>query len=404
MLLGRVWAFLSQNRVIVAIIAIAWIWTIVSIARSDRQWDFKTYYYASIAYFAGNSPYQIENLQSPSIKKIELPFVYPPLACYFFRPLTLLPYWLAYQFWLWIKVLVCIYLIWLWRRAFCPRESLALFTLVASLAYISALYRDLAAGNVSVIEQAILWTGFYWFLRGNRCRFAVAIAAASVFKITFVFFLLALLVSSVKKNIPAFILGVGLTATYLAANWIVSPDIFAEFLYTVAGIKELGRSFNHSTLALLGESWQLLSGDNGLENTSGTIIFGIYLIIASAVLFLTIKFLIRVGRDKSDDLPTLTLYALSFAYALIMPRMKNYTFVLLIVPSLYVMTSCVRRQLATLLTLFLILPLIRFSDPLKFPAPYFWFHSWIVAAALWIALLLWRSYSVNLATPEKDTQ
>lgn len=338
------------------------------------------------------------------MKKIDLPFVYPPLTCYFFRPFTLLPYELAYQFWLWFKIIAGIYLVWLWRRMFCSREPLLLFMLVVSLAYISAFYRDLAAGNVGIIEQAMLWTGFYWLLRGNRYRFAVAIVAASVFKITFVFFLLALFVSNIRKNIPAFALGVGLTAIYLAANWIISPVVFDEFLRTAADIKELGRSFNHSTLALVGETRQLLSGANGLGNASGTIIFSTYLIIACAVLALTIRFLIQVGRDKSADLPMLTIYALCFAYALIVPRMKDYTFSLLIVPSLYVITSCVRRRFGVLLALVLIFPLIRFSDPLSFPASYFWFHSWIVAVVLWVALLLWATYGVNPAEPERGTR
>ena len=88
----RVASFFKNKNVQLALLALAWIWTIASIATKDNQWDFKVYYYATIAQSEGDNPYDLEVLNKHSPNKIIFPFVYPVVTCYFFRPLTLLPY------------------------------------------------------------------------------------------------------------------------------------------------------------------------------------------------------------------------------------------------------------------------------------------------------------------------
>ena len=45
---------------------------------SKLQWDFQTYYYASVAHDAGLNPYDTNNLSQLAHKTILLDYVYPP--------------------------------------------------------------------------------------------------------------------------------------------------------------------------------------------------------------------------------------------------------------------------------------------------------------------------------------
>lgn len=230
----RIIATLRGRYLLTGVILAVWLVTIISIATSGRQWDFRTYYYAAIAHAAGENPYDLAVLNKYSQNEIDLPFVYPPLTCYFFRPFTYLPYDTAYQFWLWLKVAIAIYLIWLWRTRFIRWGPLPLMILIVSAAFQSALYRDLASGNVSLLEQAVLWTGFLWLLEQKPYRFALAVVLAALFKVTLAFFSCHGFVYTAQESMPS-------SGSRLLAPVCLLSNILGDRRTTLLGLLSNGR-------------------------------------------------------------------------------------------------------------------------------------------------------------------
>ncbi len=384
---GRLLAFIRDDRVLTATILIVWLVMIISIGNRDRLWDFKTYFYASVAQAQGENPYDLEALNRYSHDKIELPFVYPLAICYLFRPLTWLPYGVAYHVWLWLKVVIAVYLFWLWRTRFIRWGPLWLMLLIGSGAFLSALYRDLTAGNVALIEQALLWTGFWWLLESKPFRFAVAVAFAAIFKFTFALFLPLLLLTQTRRRWQAVAVGGTMVMGYALINWSLSAPQFREFVEIGANLKEYTTSFNHSTLAVFHDVGGLLIGTRIDSAGSAAVVMALYLMFAVVLATLTFKCLRRNWPIDTRAKLLWTMCALCLLYALVLPRMKNYTQLLLIVPTLLVITGGIQRKGQIALALLLLLPRIKMAAPDTVFGFYQYLHPWIMTVVIWIGFL-----------------
>ncbi len=380
-------SFISDDRVLTGIILIVWLVMIISIGNRDRLWDFKTYYYASVAQAHGENPYDLEALNRYAHDKIELPFVYPVTTCYLFRPFTRLPYNVAYHIWLWLKVVIAVYLFWLWRTRFIRWGPLWLMLLIGSGAYLSALYRDLTAGNVALIEQAFLWTGFWLLLDKKPFQFAVAVAFAAVFKFTLALFLPLLLLSRIRNRWPALLLGGAIVSGYATANWMLDPQLFREFVAVGTSLKEYTAAFNHSTLAVFHDIGKLVLGAGVDSSGNAVVIFMLYAVFAAIVAAVTFK---AVRQHWPIDSPAKLLWvgcALCFLYALALPRTKNYTQLLLIVPTFIVVSCGLSRKWAIIFTILLLLPRIKMAAPDTIFGFYQYLHPWIMTVMVWIGFL-----------------
>lgn len=133
--------------------------------KNKYQWDFKTYYFAGRANALGLNPYEKDSLQRLARQRISFLYHYPPYTLWFFSLFSRFSYSTAYTIYLVFKcALLCALLI-LWSRVFLKKEAGFLFFVFCFLAFNSTIYVDLVAGNVSIIEQFFLWTGFYFLLR-----------------------------------------------------------------------------------------------------------------------------------------------------------------------------------------------------------------------------------------------
>lgn len=392
---SRIVSFFKRRNVQLALLLIAWVWTIAAIAAKETQWDFKVYYYATVAQAHGENPYDLEVLNKFSPDKIIYPFVYPVLTCYFFRPLTMLPYGVAYQVWLFLKVALAIYLIWLWRKHFLQWGALPLMILIATGTYLGAMYRDFNSGNVTLIEQVLLWTGFYWLLEEKPYRFTLAVVAAALFKVSLAVFLVALLFTRFRNRATALALGVILVAGYVAVVWASDPQAFDNLLQTGAKIREYTADFNHSTLAVVHDIGKLFAGA-AVESGSGrSIVIGIYLAIAAAVGVITLRSLKNLKDLGRREALYMTICGLCLLFALVMPRMKNYTFVILAVPTYLMLTSGMSRRVATVLTILLVLPRIKIAAPETVFGFYQYIHPWLMAVVIWVVFISYTRRGVS---------
>jgi hypothetical protein len=322
---------------------------------ADQQWDFTIYYWADKTAQAGLNPYQVENLKNVSGLPLWLTYVYPPMTLWVFRPFSIMAYGEAYFVWLGLKLAVLAGLIVLWRRYFLRQIWSLLFLFVLVFGFDSALFWDLRSGNIALFETALLYLSFVAILKGRFRLFALMIVLISLFKVTTLFFLLLLLFFPVRRRWRLILSAAGLFALVMTANYLFEPGMYSAYLSRAWSVDERARDFNYSLIAFLQDLTEIVSAGRWPEFLSR---LPLVLAIASGLAILAAggASLRRIWRKGVSESPLHTIFLACFTYALIFPRLKCYTLVLLIVPMFYLMRTVTVGHVVPALTLLLCLP------------------------------------------------
>lgn len=357
---------------------------------NEYQWDFRTYYYAAKSLQSGLDPYSTEDLSSLSGSEIRLPYTYPPATLWLFSPFTFIPYEYSSRVWLLLKIVALIALVVIWKRVFL-QESLEASLLVFSLvAFHAALYLDLASGNISVFEQLGIWLALLCLVRSRLTLFCILIVWVSFIKIAPIVFLSLPIVMKTRNAVKCAVISFVAFSALIAANYIAMPDLFGSFARTISSIDERGIS-NACTYAFIMDSADILEEKN-LIHLPATVPLIAYFSLAIAILGVALaRFRAGFVRDQRPDImASISLFALT--YALIMPRLKSYSYVLLIPVGYYVLRRHIHSEVVYYLLLVL-MGLIAFAaGPLPLSAslkelllPY---QALLFAAFLWAVMIL----------------
>jgi len=366
------------------------------------QWDFRTYYFAAKAHAAGLNPYDIQNLRKVSPVGIEpaQDFLYQPVALYFFYPLGLLDFSEAYQIYLFLKIILVIYLFYLWRKWFLGRNNVAIMCLFIILAFNNAIYRDLAAGNISLFEQFFIWVALVLFMRRRLSLFCLSIVLAAIFKIVPILFLgLLFLLDNKKQALTYFGLSVLGYAGIVGVSYLSSPKLFLSFLTVSQGALAESGVNNPSTLALI------LSILNDFGNFIGfplspKIAMDIYLAVVTIILIISRRALIALKCMEDIEKEKLALLFICVVYALIVPRFKDYSFILLLAPSFFIIFKAEFMKMQHLIFIIII-----FSPYLTLPLVGAAVRELMLYYPLFIAYFVWYLYLryISLVSPCKLT-
>ncbi len=386
-MLGR-----KAGWVVSAILVLLWGYGIYSLATSDSyQWDFKTYYHAAEAHARGLDWWDPAVLSQVAQIEIKLAYVYPPASIWLFQPFTWFNYDVAYQIWLFLKLFLLAVLIFLWYRIILTEHDLPLFLLFVTLAFGSAAYWDLVAGNIGIVEQAVIWLAIWALLKDRLWLFVVGVLLVSLFKLTFIAFLLLPLLLRRGHSYRPILAGGIFFVAYLAANQILSARESSVFWSILRGIDERGEAYNHSLLAFCRDIWEAIARPLGAESTAlvgGSIVFAV-----AAFILVVLSWRWWKNRETSemstDPMAAIALFCVT--YALIMPRMKTYSLILLIPPTWYVIRRSLRPSVFVLL--FLVVSLTKWT-PLPVPdlaRLLWWYYPWLTALLIWGVLLTHKS-------------
>jgi hypothetical protein len=306
--------------------------TVKEISRgSERfQWDTHVYYTAPINYSQGQDPYK-ENI-----------FVYPPL---FLPVLKLIPAFFSeaefYIFFLSLKIICFLFLLFLWRKYFLQETSFFAFTLLTWLGFNSAFSVDFYAGNITVFEVTLLFLAFMFLLAEEVKYFVLFILLASFFKIVPLFFLILLPLLDFKKYAKHFLFGILGFAIYALINWMVFPQFTSEFVFeALHRTAELGR-INPSTWSFFKEVVQL-----GNQYLGMTIDFTwmFFMIFCGFIYYYSLKAWSVYKKNNTElDRKLLIFFAITI-FCVTAPRMKDYLFIL-VIPSLIYGTSFLRQSI-----------------------------------------------------------
>ena len=222
---------------------------------------------------------------------------------------------------------------------------------------------DVRAGNISVFEQVLIWTAVLALMRGRPWLYAALVAAAALFKLTTAALLLLLLLDRSRRSLAALASGLAGLAVVHGVSALVRPDLFAGFLRNAAALDDRGRT-NPASLALIRDGLERLAG--------GRVPAHLDMIIYGLVVLLVGLTTLSVAR-RSDRTGALECALLAFALAA--PRLKDYSYILLIPPSVYVVVNVLRGAVPRLLAVLLVC------------THFFAYQSWVAALVLFIVLL-----------------
>ena len=300
------------------------------------QWDFRTYYFAVKVFAAGGDPYAVEAVARAATVPITLPFVYPPTALYFFKIFSFLSFEHSAHLYVLCKFAAFGALIWLWRKFFVRERAGLLFVVVAALAFDQSLYADFASGNPALFETLFLWIGFACFMKKDLAGFCVCVLAASFIKIQPILLLPLVFTVKHKRRTAIFAVSAAVFVGVFASFAIFEPQLWRGFVRNIAEsntsilLFENGR-INPSSFAFLEHLFWLFRLATGADMPVWlrALTHEAFIVL---VLWAAGRALFRSYRRSPEPTPD-RLYLYLLTYALILPRFKDYSYSLLIVPA-----------------------------------------------------------------------
>ena len=323
---------------IVALLAVCW--SIVS--DPALQWDFRLLYVSAQAWAHGVSPYDSAIL-GPILHDPTIAYSYPPDTLGVFRVFTALDLRTASRVYLLLQLSLVAALYACWQRFFLAREDRGSpwFAAFCFFGLGGALTIDLRAGNVSLFEQTLLWLGLAAYLRGRPGWFGVLLWLASSFKLTLLAFSGLLLVGPIRQWGKFTCLWMAMGGR-LALDYLFSPVLFLGFVHGLtrmsANPNEGGKN-NPSMPEFLKDVVRFSIGPDE-EGQVRVISLVLYALVAIVVLALTWRTWRAINRrspedgnnDDSGERGVLVVCLYAAAYGLLVPRLKDYSCILLLLP------------------------------------------------------------------------
>ena len=361
------------------------------------QWDFRVYYFGAQAWRAGLDPYD------PRVLPAELfgtgfKFNYPPYALALFSPLTHLSVVHAMQIFLVVKLAALAWLLTIWSRLLRTGIADPLWIVFLLFAYSSAIFVDVISGSVTTFEQLLVWLGVGALLDRRYGAFAAAIVVASLFRLTPIALLVAALVLPDRRGIRSVAAGLASAAAIAVTTALVAPQLTRGFLRSLpTNFGERGW-LNPAALPLADDLSAMIAQARHVA-PSPTLALAIYGAIVAAVAVPTIATVRRIAR-QADAPHDALIYFVFVATALVLPRFKNYSYMLLTVPTYYIATHSVQLRRAIPLVVIACLPIyswIATPDHLTFVADY---SKWFIALGAW-ALFLYELPCGSEVVPQR---
>lgn len=300
------------------------------------QWDFRTHRQAGKIFSSGANPYDADILFPRA--RTRFLYTYPPATLFFYRLFSLTDYPTAFHVFLFIKCALLIGLVVFWKREFLKKDGDSLFFLFCLLAFNSAVFLDLIAGNINLVEQVLLWLAFSFYVRRRLKRFCAFVLAAAAFKMTPAFFLILLLLGDERGKYKYFLAACGIFLAYLAVQYIIVPDLFTGFIKNALTVVGESGGVVPSTYKFISDLVQ------GIAKISATTVPAavpalITAALAAVTLYLTYRAWRQLKTRPAPEREMLTVFLICLVYALIHPRFKDYMYLLLLVPAYYLIKN-----------------------------------------------------------------
>ena len=325
--------------IVITILLVGYFITLVlHVSAHDDQylWDFRSHRGSGKILASGSNPYDADALSPKSRTKFL--YTYPPVTLFLYRLFAIPEYKTAVHIFLIAKCILLVGLVYFWQRVFLKQDGSIMFYVFCLLAFNSAVFLDMIAGNINLVQQALLWLGFSFYIRGRYKLFCLFILIAASFKMTPIFFLILLLLPDDKNKYKYFFGAGAVFLGYLLIQYLVVPDFFTGFIKNALIVVGEPGGVVPSTNKLIAGIFEIVSNITGMT-IPPAFQPTIFIIIASVVVFFSYKACLRLKQAQLDNRAMLEVFMVCLVYALIHPRFKDYGYILLIVPSFYVIKN-----------------------------------------------------------------
>ena len=322
-------------------------------AHEDKYlWDFNSHREAGKILASGSNPYDVDT-HSPKARTKFL-YTYPPVTLFFYRLFAIPDYKTAFHIFLIGKFLVLIGMVIFWQKAFLRKANDTLFYIFCLLAFNSAIFLDMIAGNINLVQQALLWLGFSFYIKGRYQLFCLFTLIAASFKMTPIFFLILMLLPD-DKNRYRYFFGAGAAfLAYLLVQYLIVPDLFSGFIKNALIVVGEKGEVVPSTNKLIAGLIDVIAKMTGSEPPPA-LAPALFLIVAAGVIYFSYKACTRLKQAASDNRAILEVFLVCLVYALIHPRFKDYGYILLLVPSYYIIRNTAYSKIAPFLFILFIM-------------------------------------------------
>jgi hypothetical protein len=307
-------------------------------ASSRTQWDLKVYLQCARTQASGENPYARDAI----VHGVTFPCLYPPAAIDGYRPFAALnDAFPGLGSWLWLALKVAAFagLLALWRRWPEARLEHPLSALFLALGYGTALWVDLRSGNAAMFEMLLLWSAFAAFAAGSDILCVLLVAVAAQAKILPLFFLVLPLLKP-RPNWGAPVAGALAAGALALLGELAHPGGTAEFLELLRNPAqgwhyEKGPN-NTSPLAFVQHLFEVGFGDRGRAVPLARSLWWAWAACVGAAAWRAARRVHGAGLEPLAERRRLVALA-CLAYALVAPRFKDYSYILLLVPTLVVL-------------------------------------------------------------------
>ncbi len=286
----------------------------------------------------------------------------------------------------------------LWNRLLEVRGTDPAWVLFLLFAYSSAIFVDFVSGSITTFEQLLIWIGVAALIDRRYTMFVAAIVAASLFRLTPIALLVVGFAIPGRRRIAYVVGGVAAFALILAATGAIAPRLMAGFLRSLPTNWGERGWLNPAALPLAIDLAAALG--RALHVSPPPVVSAaIYGAIVIGIAVPTVVILAPLVRRDAGDRVDVIVFAAFLAIALVLPRFKNYSYMLLIVPTYYVATRSMYLRRAVPLLVLACLPIyswIARPEHLALVADY---SKWLIAFGAWALLLYELHLSMRSAPP-----
>lgn len=318
-------------------------------AQPQYRNDFTIYYYAAKSFADGHGPYDNAAMSAYLGYTLPFPYPYPPPTILFWAPFTLVDFQSARYLYALLQTLVVAAVVYIWVAFFLDDAADLTTYVYFFLGYNCSLVFQVVSGNVALIEQALLWAGFLFYIRGRLAAFCGFVLAAASFKVTPALFLVLLLFSNDPRRLRYLAASAAVLFAYLAAPFLAAPEYMGVYARSIG----VWYSFPNEHGVIAPCNLALIRDIIGLSGIRGPgyLPLGVYSVVAASVAYVSLR-AIRSMMRRGDV--TRIVFFTCLVYALTALRFKDYQYPLLILPTLYILRSGnYARHYLPLLILFL---------------------------------------------------
>jgi len=385
--------------IMVAILLLAYFVTLIlHVSAHDDQylWDFRTHREAGKIMASGANPYDADILFPKA--RTRFLYTYPPATLFFYRLLALPDYKTAFHIFLIAKFVLLIGLVYFWQREFVGQAGNPLFYVFCLLAFNGSVFLDMIAGNINLVQQALLWLGFSFYIKGRYKLFCLFTLIAASFKMTPIFFLILMLLPDERDKYKYFFGAGAIFLAYLLIQYLVVPDLFTGFIKNALIVVGEKGAVVPSTNKMIAGIFEIFSQITGLTPPKA-LATTIFIAIAATVVICSYRACRRLRVKKMADRAMLEIFMVCLVYALIHPRFKDYGYILLLVPSYCLIQNIRYTKIAPVLFVLLIM-----SNRMMLPVvsaiyDIVWaYYPLMVAYGVW-GIYLYEIFSAGKAAP-----